>query len=158
MTLPTPPVSGVVPVGQVQGDTPQDTRSLHAQSHAATEFLRQHDWCAEVVQLYSGLQVPDVFGLFLAQIRPTRKDVDNWLWVVVGDVPPAYLVLDDLPTPLAALERYLSLFEIWCRAVENGEPIDDLVPANAPATALTAVSLRRRLEMLRQFIREEGAT
>jgi hypothetical protein len=47
-------------------------------------------------------------AVLLVKITPTREDVDEWLWVVVGDLPPAYLVADDAPGPAAALRAYIS--------------------------------------------------
>lgn len=49
-------------------------------------------------------------------------------WVVVGDLPPAYLVVDDSPTLLEALSTYEELMADWIAAVRDGRSIDDCTP------------------------------
>lgn len=48
-----------------------------------------------------------MFTIFLARIIPTRRSIDEYVWIVVGDIPPAYLVTDDYPSPKQALEGYI---------------------------------------------------
>ena len=90
--------------------------------------------------------------------------MDEWLWVVVGDVPPAYLVTDDAATPAKALGIYIDLMEEWVDAVEAGEPVGDLIPvATADGyelideTPANAAMLKSRLGYLREQIVPEFA-
>jgi hypothetical protein len=71
--------------------------------------------------------------------------MDELLWVVVGDLPPAYLVTDGNPIPLAALETYVEEMQAWVNAVEAGEPVDDLIPVNVTPTHDHAKQLKERL-------------
>ena len=75
-------------------------------------------------------------------IHPLRRDVDELLWVVVGDIPPAYLVTDDAPDPVAALQAYIREMRRWIEAVRLGRPIADLIPVNALPTAVNATTSR----------------
>ena len=77
------------------------------------------------------------------------------LWVVVGDLPPAYLVTDDVPDALCALRDYIGLMRRWVAAVKAGEPVVDLIPVNAPATLANAEALRIRLDSLEHNILQE---
>lgn len=81
----------------------------------AKEFLSSFTWCKEITELYFGCGIGGVIAVFLAQIIPSESTVDDWLWIVVGDVPPAYLVVDYSTVPADALRsmeyRYTVLFE-----------------------------------------------
>ena len=73
------------------------------------------------------------------------------LWVVVGDLPPAYLVCDGNPTWLEALEGYVFEMERWVAAVRNGGSFEDVIPVRAARTLEHADKLAGRL----RFIRDE---
>ena len=87
--------------------------------------------------------------MLFRSITPRSKDVGTWLWAVVGDLPPAYIVVDDNPTAADALDAYCSEMGSWVEAVERGDSIDDLIPVNVPATPEFARQLGGRLEYLR---------
>jgi hypothetical protein len=72
--------------------------------------------------------------------------------VIVGDLPPAYLVVDDNPTAAEALDAYCSEMEAWVEAAEAGESLDDLIPVNAPPTRSNVEHLKGRLHFLRSKI------
>ncbi len=141
---------------QVTGDSIGETMDLRGQSVTARRYLEQFRWCEEVVELYSGFQAAGVLGVFLARIVPRVETVDEWLWVVCGDVPPAYLVLDDAPDAMSALALYIDMMSRWVEAMLNGSQTDDLIPVNAPATLANAMSLRARLEVLRRFVSDHS--
>ena len=90
--------------------------------------------------------------MFLFRIFPRSQDVDECLWVVVGDVPPAYLVTDESRTPAEALRTYISEMRYWVAAVESGKPVNELIPVNAPANPDTAMALKKRLAFLESEI------
>jgi hypothetical protein len=118
----------------------------------AETFLCSFAWCESIAESYFGLGIGGVVAVFLFRIKPKHKDVDEWLWAVVGDLPPAYLVTDDNPTPVSALESYITEMHSWVNAVENGQPVDDIIPVNAPATGANAQQLRKRLSFLNEKI------
>jgi hypothetical protein len=73
------------------------------------------------------------------------------LWVVTGDLPPAYFVTDSAINPKEALEVYCELMEDWVKAVENDTSLDDVYPIAVPATQEYADLLNKRIK----FIKEE---
>ena len=89
-----------------------------------------------------------IIGIFLFQFVPNREDVDEWVWVIVGDLPPTYLTVDECPNPGAALDGYIGAMEEWVAAVEKGNSVAELIPVNVPATPENAIKLRSRLEFL----------
>jgi hypothetical protein len=93
------PVVGVVPVQNMTGDDEQDTMLLHQMSREAEAYLRSFSWCGEVRSSFFGGGVGGVFAVFLFNIRPTRPEVGPWIWIVVGDIPSAYLPIEDAKSP-----------------------------------------------------------
>jgi hypothetical protein len=113
----------------------------------AETFLSGFRWCLEVRELYVGLAFPGVVAVFLMRIIPS-EDADEWLWVVVGDVPPAYLVLDDAPTSADALRGYIEQMDRWVAAVKVGDSTDGIIPVNTAPTSEAADALETRLRLL----------
>ena len=93
-----------------------------------------------------------MIGLFLVRFAEPAGGVDDELWVVSGDLPPAYFVTDDAPTPAEALSTYCDLMEDWVEAVLEDGDLDEAFPVEAEPTAENAASLRRRLDFIRQHL------
>src|ERR687889_60573 len=64
-------------------------------ARTATEFLTGFRWCASVRESYLAFDIGYPLGVFLFRIEPRLIGVDDTLWVVVGDIPPAFLVCDE---------------------------------------------------------------
>src|SRR5688572_17976183 len=112
-------VFGLVRSELMQGETVAETESLRQYLAEAERFLRSHGWCGEIVERYFGYGVPDVLAIFLIRIRPLQPHVDEDLWVIVGDVPPAYIVTEGNDTPRDALAGYVEEMNRWVEAVER---------------------------------------
>jgi hypothetical protein len=116
----------------------------------AIAFLESQPWCGGVVGGELAFAVSSVVGVFKLRVRPKRPGVDDVLWVVVGDVPPAYLVLDNAPDWQAALAGYIAEMGRWVAAVKSGAPLDNVIPVAAAPTAEHAAMLESRLAFLRE--------
>ena len=140
--------SAVVPADQMTGGDAEETKLLQGMLEEAKEFLGAFDWCESIADSYFGLGVGGIVAVFLFKIRPKREGIDDLLWVVVGDLPPAYLVTDNSPSPNLALEGYVELMSEWVEAATNGKPVDELIPVNVAATPENAKLLQPRLAFL----------
>lgn len=118
----------------------------------AVSFVLRHSWCAEVVSCRVGFAIPGKLGVFLLELTPVGTEVDRHLWVVVGDVPPAYLVCDDAPDWHQALARYTGEMSRWVAAVREGGSLDDVIPVTASATRENAELLQRRIDFIEREI------
>lgn len=136
----------------IKRDSASDTELLRKMATEANEFMREQDWCERVDHQYLAYGVGGVVAIFFFQIIPRSEDVDSCLWVIVGDLPPAYIVADGNPTAADALDGYCSEMEAWVEAVRKGENVDDLIPVNAPPTFANAEELDGRLGFLRSKI------
>lgn len=144
-------MSEVVPVAEMKGEDEEDQALLTGMHEEATSFLRDFKWCRDIKEVYYGLGIGGVVAVFLFRIE-APPEVDEWLWVVVGDLPTAYLVTDEAPTPVAALQVYSRLMRDWVDAVRRGGPMDEVYPVAAPATDENADMLARRLDYLKSDI------
>lgn len=121
----------------------------------ARGYLLFFNWCKGINEEYVGLFVEGILGVFLFRIFPNRPDVDEWVWVVVGDIPPAYLTCEACPNPATALDGYIGAMSEWVDAASKGGSVADLIPVNVPATPENAESLRKRLDFLDRMILSE---
>jgi hypothetical protein len=144
-----PDMTKVFPLESYEAEDDEDRALFLADVAGARELLLSHNWCEAVHHVHFGIAVPGVVFVGLADIEPLG-DADPQLWVLVGDIPPAYLVTDDLPNPALALQAYLDHMEAWIDAVEAGENTAALMPVNAPPTSVTALALRTRVAFLRR--------
>jgi hypothetical protein len=118
----------------------------------ARRFLVKKKWCRGIEDQYAGIIVPGVIGVFLFKIIPARPEVDDWLWVIVGDLPSAYLVCDECPNPATAIDGYIGEMERWVAAAESGRSVADLIPVNVPPTPKYAKMLGSRLKFVEREI------
>lgn len=130
----------------------EDAELLSELIERAKDYLQGFDWCRGIEETYFGVGVGGVVAVVLFRIRPERPDVDEWLWVVVGDVPSLYMVTDEASTPQQALRGYIELRDEWIAAVRAGASVDHLAPVNVPATPEWADDLDSRLRFIEKNI------
>jgi len=114
----------------------------------AKDYINFYTWCEEIVEEYVGLIYTGIIGVFLFKIKKSRRDVDEWIWVIVGDVPPSYITVEDCPNPACALDGYIGALEEWVDAAEKGKTVENLIPVNVPANYENAQLLKIRLNFL----------
>jgi len=146
-------LSGLTPIASMDGGDPTDETSLGRLADEARQFLGSKSWCKSVRRSYFGQWCEGIVGIFLFEIEPSHTRVDRWLWVIVGDLPPAYLVCDNSPDPPSALDGYIEEMRLWVEAV-NVAPskVNDAIPVNAPPTKEYANMLAIRLEFLEENV------
>jgi hypothetical protein len=139
-------------LSKIHWDDEEDRSLYQAMVAQARSFLEGFRWCAGVRALYGGKAVPGVVAVFLAEITPAEAGVDQTLWVVVGDIPSAYLVLDRAPNSNDALGIYIDNMRRWVSAVRAGESTRGLIPVNTDPTPESAEMLASRLDFLEREI------
>lgn len=144
--------SKLVPVDeyvQTNADERDDIEEFHQSARA---FLESFAWSGSVAEAFVGMVFPGIVGVFLFRQEGARADVDEWLWVVVGDLPPAYLVLDCSPNAATALKSYIFEMRKWVEAVRTGQSLEAVIPVNVPPSQEYAESLASRLEFLEEHV------
>lgn len=121
---------------------PEDVKEAYDK---AREFLEYYDWVESINDTFLGAAFSGILYIYLFEITSLREDVEPWIWVIVGDVPPAYLTCDDATTPYEALDSYIGAMQEWVIAAKAGKSVANLIPVNVPATYESGISLESRL-------------
>jgi len=145
----------VVPAIEMHGDDEEDTRLLNDMLNAARAYLESFKWCHEIEKIYFGFGIGGIVAIFLFEIKNMAYPRDTFLWVVVGDLPPAYLVTDEAPDTPTALQLYIDLMREWVEAVKKGESVSELITVNAPTTKKYANMLQGRINYLEENVLPE---
>ena len=142
----------IVPAAKMAGDDEDDSRLLKQMLEEAKNYVLSFTWCEGIEASYFGLGVGGVVAVFLFRITHSRTDVDDWVWVVVGDLPPAFITCENAPNAACALDGYIGAMKDWVDAIRRGVSVSELIPVNAPATPEYADMLESRLQFLRTKI------
>ena len=137
------------PTTHMRGEDDDETSELRTMLDDARRYIQSFAWCAGIEEELFGLGIGGVVAVFLFRIRPAGA-IDEWLWVIAGDLPSAYLVTDRAASPVQALEVYCELMESWIRAVRQGGNLRDVFPVAAAPTSANADLLEKRIVFLRK--------
>jgi hypothetical protein len=101
------PAKGIIPLEDLFEEQGEGSEILCDMAEQAQAYLESYEWCKAIEEAYFGDGIPDVVAVFLFRIEPIRANIDKWLWVIVGDLPPAYLLTRVSKTPSQALQGYI---------------------------------------------------
>ena len=135
----------MTPVGDLTD--PEDV----ALAQKATRFLTAFRWCTAVNEAFLAFDSGYIIGVFLFRIEPRLVGVDDTLWVVVGDGPPAFLVCDNIPDWHSALRCYIYEMRRWVNAVRTGSGLKGVIPVNVSPTLQHADMLWIRLKFIEDY-------
>ena len=114
----------------------------------AMDYITSFRWCPQIEAMYLAHGVGGIIALFLAQLSQRIAGMDDRLWIVVGDLPSAYMVVEPDDSPPDALERYCGLMEDWIAAVRDKRDLGEVYPVAAKPTAENADLLESRVGFL----------
>lgn len=139
-------------VPDVRGDSDEDTALLLKMAETARRYIQSFDWCPPIEAMYLGDGVGGIVAVFLVRFASKIAGTDDQLWVVVGDLPSAYMVVEIGEAPSDALKKYCELMEDWATAVQHGRSLRTVFPVSAPETVENAFLLQQRVRFLREEI------
>jgi len=123
-----------------------------ALAREAASFLTSFRWCCSVKDSFLAFDIGYILGVFLFHIEPRLIGVDDTLWVVVGDLPPAFLVCDNAPDWFNAFRCYVREMQRWVDAVRSGNDFGDIIPVNVSPTIEHADMLASRLGWIQEHV------
>lgn len=145
----------MAPLETINPSNLKDKLSFYDLSKEAKEFLLGHKWCKRIKEGYLDIGVEGIFAVFYFEIEPADPSIDKQLWVIVGDLPPAYIVVEDNPNGACALDAYIGEMKEWVEAAKRGESVENLIPVNVPPNKEYAKMLEERLKFLEKKILSE---
>ena len=159
---PTPELKGtqvaskLVPVAGIAGNDEEDTLLLRKMAERAKRYISSFPWCEAILDSHFGGGVGGIFAVFFFHIRPSRPDVDPWIWIVVGDIPSAYLPISDCESPGEVFRTYVRGMSRWvelARKGQTGGSEQGIPPVNVPSTPEWAENLSERLRGLQLAVK-----
>lgn len=135
-------------VPKIFGDDAEDTELLRAMTRSARDYITSFNWCPPISVCYLAFGVGGVAALFLFKFDRKIQDSDDQLWVVIGDLPSAYLVVEADDSPQQAMDRYCELMEQWIAAVRGFSSLDTVFPVSVVPTVENAELLEKRIAFL----------
>jgi hypothetical protein len=145
-------VNNLLPTELMRGEDSDETELLKQMLEEAADYVSDFEWCPAISSTFWGFGVGGVVAVFLFEFDSEVKGTDRYLWVIVGDIPCAYLVTDAAPNPEEALGEYCQLMEEWANAILEGSPSPHVFPVSAPPTRQYAEMLLSRLGFIRKEI------
>jgi hypothetical protein len=130
----------------------------------ARSFLESRDWCPPIREVYVGAYFPPIVAVFLYRvdkISPARSGEPDdqsegmeWVWIVMGDLPPACMITENLSCGLHALTAYVAAATDWIEKVEAGQKGNEVLYINLPHDAGKIELLRPRVKLLKKIFTE----
>lgn len=136
----------------IRGDSAQDTSELKKMALAARNYISSFKWCPAINELFLAYGVGGVVAVFVLHFSKKIDDRDDYLWVVAGDLPSAYLVPDKISTAKQALVAYCDLMNTWTKSVLEKQSLDNAFPVAVNPTRENALALQKRIDFLRKRI------
>jgi hypothetical protein len=144
--------SKLVSPSDIKGDDPEDTKLLRQQHQEACEYLLSWDGCPAVTESYFAGGVGGILSVSLLRIVPEDPDIEEYLWVVCGDIPSAFFTVEDGTTPRAVVLAYVARMMDWVNALEAGTSTDHLFPIDTLMTPELGRELKSRLEFIEELV------
>jgi hypothetical protein len=140
------------PVEEIVGDDEEDTQLLNEMVEMARNYIASHKWHLPISAMYLVFGIGGIAAVFLVEFEGKIGGTDDRLWIVVGDLPPAYMIVVEDDTAQQALEAYCQLMDDWIAAVSTSGHFGEVFPVSAPPTQEHADMLHDRIEYLRNEI------
>ncbi len=129
----------------------EELRNIMDLYQEAEAYITSFGWCKKVDNAWYALGVYEQLGVFLFEIQPANEAIDSMIWVIVGDLPTAYLD-SSATTEIEALIIYTDLMEDWARKVLEGESTADGYPVEIEPNEENARALLDKITFIRQEV------
>lgn len=147
----------LVPISELASAGIEHADEVIELAERAQAYLGSMSWCDRIVNGWLGEAWGYILGAFYFEMVPSQPDVLSFIWIVVGDVPPAYISDEYASTSLEVIEGYVAEMQEWVDRVLSGRPIDDsVIPVNVPPEKVWAERLGARLNLIRSEVLGAG--
>jgi hypothetical protein len=137
---------------EIRGESAEETALLRGMLVDARKYIQSYSWCPRIGSVRYAGGVGGIVAVFYVDLERPINRLDKALWVIVGDLPSAYLVVIPSDGVAKALSRYCVLMEDWCGAVLAGSGLAAVFPVEADPTFDNARALQKRIAFLRSEI------
>lgn len=129
----------------------EDIQAILSLYYDAKNYIEDFDWCISTKKCWYDKDhgIYEKVGVFLFEIEPINDTVDDFIWVIVGDLPFVYLD-KSIKTGEEALETYCELMQEWSDKVKSGNSLDECYPVPVDPTRENADLLSSRIAFIRR--------
>ena len=129
----------------------EEIKSIIGLYDKAKQYLGNFDWCVSVKNGWfdEDFRVYDKIGVFLFEIEPLNDSIDDFIWVIVGDLPSVYLD-KSVKSGLEALEIYCDLMQDWVDNIRVGKTVSECYPIPVDPNLENAELLNNRILFIRR--------
>lgn len=128
-------------------------------SERAREYLGSMSWCRKIVNGWLDYACGYILAIFYFEIVPAGPGIPRFVWIITGDLPPAYMDGEFHPTGRDALNAYVDEMQGWIDRVLDGRPLDDdIIAVNVPPDRVWAERLQKRLDLIRTYVLDDGGS
>ncbi|MBC8053190.1 MAG: hypothetical protein H7Y13_09000 [Sphingobacteriaceae bacterium] len=122
--------------------------SLHDQ---ASQYLESFEWYVKTIRSWHDKEhsIYEKVGVFLFEIQPINESIDDFIWVIVGDLPSVYLD-KSVKTGQEALEIYCDLMMDWVNNVKGRKSVSECYPVPVEPNTANAELLEHRISFIRR--------
>jgi hypothetical protein len=143
-------INFMVNIEQIDQSDVEYKEEVIEQAEEAKKYLNSFSWCKRIISGSLVRSFGYILCIFLFEIEPTKDSIaDDKLWVIVGDLPSAYLDTIKYKTSYNALDFYCFLMEEWIEHVRTGKSLDDCYPVNVRPTLEHANMLDTRIQLIK---------
>ena len=97
----------MIQIGNIPQSGLEETFELQKMASEAEAFLLSQDWCKSILNGYLDRGWAGILAVFYFEIIPTTINADNNVWIIVGDLPPAYIDTKSCPNGATAIDGYV---------------------------------------------------
>lgn len=127
-------------------------QELPGQYVKAEAYLKGFAWCKEIISCNLYTNIGRVFCIFLFEIENIASKEDNFLWVIVGDIPSMYLDTFGPKTIKKVVETYVGLAEDWINGIKSGDGVEECYPFNAEPSLELAELLENKISFMKNTL------
>lgn len=142
----------MTPISEIATSEFEYSAELLSLAKEAEEFLISHSWCNKITDGFFDRGWGYILGVFFFVIEPDDKAIPTCFWVIVGDIPPAYIDVEDNPNGACAIDAYVLEMQKWIDHVKQHQPVTELIPVNVPPTEEYAEMLQSRIDVIKNDI------
>lgn len=135
----------------------EELQSILGLYYEARNHLESFEWCVSTKKAWYDKEhgIYEKIGVFLFEIEPINDTVDDFIWVIVGDLPSVYLD-KSITTGEEALETYCELMQEWADNVKSRKSLDECYPVPVDPTEENAELLSRRVAFIKRELLLQG--
>ena len=129
----------------------EEIQAILSLYYDAKNYIEDFDWCVSIKNCWydKDFGIYEKIGVFLFEIEPLNDNVDDFIWVIVGDLPSVYLD-KSITTGQEALEQYCELMQEWADNVRKGKSLQECYPVLVDPTIENAELLSSRIAFIRR--------